>query len=79
MSRFRFYVLIDQERCKGCELCVKFCPRGVLRISEALNSFGRHPAEVANADACTGCGACAAMCPDACIEIWRAEAAQAQA
>ena len=31
-------VLIDDERCKECSLCVNACPFGVLRISERINT-----------------------------------------
>lgn len=35
---------IDEDRCKGCGLCVEFCPFGHLRIDEHLNVAGYHPA-----------------------------------
>lgn len=38
--------VIDHERCKGCGLCVEFCPFGHLRVDEKLNLAGYHPAEV---------------------------------
>jgi 2-oxoglutarate ferredoxin oxidoreductase subunit delta len=38
--------VIDRERCKGCGLCVEFCPFGHLRVDEELNLAGYHPAEV---------------------------------
>ncbi len=37
---------IDREHCKGCGLCVEFCPFGHLRIDEELNVAGYHPAQV---------------------------------
>ena len=30
-------VVIDAERCKGCELCVKYCPKQCLSIADATN------------------------------------------
>ena len=67
----RFRVIINQEHCKACGLCIEFCPKDVLGISEQRNSAGFHPVEVKDQDSCTGCTQCALMCPDACIEIYR--------
>jgi len=36
--------VVDEDRCKGCGLCVEFCPFGHLRIDEHLNVSGYHPA-----------------------------------
>jgi 2-oxoglutarate ferredoxin oxidoreductase subunit delta len=62
---------IKKDRCKGCAYCVQFCPKGVLRLSETLNSRGIHCVEISNIDKCTGCGICALMCPDVCMEIYK--------
>ncbi len=51
-------VLVYDRWCKGCGICVEFCPRKVLRLSEA----GK--AEVVAADRCTRCGLCEMLCPD---------------
>lgn len=42
--------VVDHERCKGCGLCVEFCPFGHLRVDEDLNLAGYHPAEVETAE-----------------------------
>jgi len=67
----RFRVIINQEHCKACGLCIEFCPKDVLGASEQRNRAGFHPVEVKDQDSCTGCTQCALMCPDACIEIYR--------
>ena len=36
-------VVIDEERCKGCELCATACPRRLLVVSNRLNSKGYRP------------------------------------
>lgn len=66
-------VFIDQERCKGCELCTIVCPRNVLTIdTHILNSRGYHPAYLdESADTCTGCAVCAVICPEVCIDVLR--------
>lgn len=67
------YVVIDTERCKGCQLCIVFCPKGVLKPASDINHMGYTPAEVnvETARDCTGCAICALMCPDVAITIHR--------
>ncbi|MBP8949879.1 MAG: 4Fe-4S binding protein, partial [Candidatus Promineofilum sp.] len=36
-------VVIDIERCKGCELCRDACPQDVLALAEELNAKGYRP------------------------------------
>lgn len=64
-------VVIHAERCKQCMLCVRFCPRDCLRVSNETNSKGYHPVEQHDEDACTGCAVCALVCPSVCIEVYR--------
>ena len=65
----RFFVNIDRERCKGCELCVAVCPKKVLAMSPRMNVRGHHYADVVAPDACIGCLQCTDICPDAAIEV----------
>jgi 2-oxoglutarate ferredoxin oxidoreductase subunit delta len=69
----KFGVTIDRERCKGCVLCVAYCPHTVLQMSKTLNSRGCHFAEVLHPEACTGCKQCVLVCPDVAIEIEQPE------
>jgi len=62
-------VKIDRNRCKGCRLCITFCPKKNLKTDTQLNEIGIFPAVVCVAEECTGCGLCYVMCPEACIEI----------
>ena len=65
-------VVIDEDRCKGCGLCVAFCPQQVLRLAEGrFNTKGYTPVEVANPAACTGCAMCALVCPDVVFTVYR--------
>ncbi len=57
-------VVIIEDRCKGCEFCVVYCPRDVLRISESFNAKGYHPPEVADESQCVNCHFCEVICPD---------------
>ncbi len=63
-------IVINTERCKGCGLCVKVCPRNTIVMSEHSNKAGYFPA-VAGADGCTGCAMCAIICPEAIIEVYK--------
>ena len=62
-------VVIDVERCKGCELCVPACPPKVLRMSTSTNAKGFHVPELY--PGCTGCTACQIVCPDFVFEVFR--------
>ena len=70
-------ISIESELCKGCELCVHFCPKGLIRMSSRFNSRGYRVSEVSsNGDSddkpkCTGCALCARICPDVAIKVWR--------
>ncbi len=66
-------ILIDQDRCKGCELCTIFCPQNVIKMDVAeLNAKGYHPAVLVDPEGqCTGCAVCAVICPDVCITVYR--------
>ncbi|MCC8176176.1 MAG: 4Fe-4S binding protein [Bacteroidales bacterium] len=66
-------VVINEERCKGCDLCVVACPVTVLALkAKEVNDRGYHFAFAENPDACIGCAQCAAVCPDGCITVYRA-------
>lgn len=66
-------IAIDEERCKGCLLCVAACPKGIIAASSRFNAKGYKVAEVPEADMekCTGCASCAQVCPDVAITVWR--------
>lgn len=66
-------VIIDVARCKGCELCVHFCPPKVLAMSSTLNPLGFYPAMLVDDERCTSCAACAIVCPDTAITVFKAE------
>jgi Fe-S-cluster-containing hydrogenase component 2 len=30
-------IVVDEERCKGCELCIPACPKHIMVMSEKFN------------------------------------------
>ncbi len=63
-------ITINELLCKGCEMCVNACPKGLLALSKTkINAKGYHPAEMTDQSKCTGCKSCATMCPDIAITI----------
>ena len=69
MGKNGVVVKIDREKCKGCMLCVRFCPFRVLEAAQEVNKRGTKYAVAAHPDKCTGCGVCYIMCPDCAVEI----------
>ena len=61
--------VIENDRCKGCGLCVIVCPKKVLEISEKVNTKGYFPAYQARPEDCIYCAMCCTMCPDVAITI----------
>ena len=37
-------IVIDRERCKGCQLCIEVCPNLKIEVDKALNKKGYSPA-----------------------------------
>lgn len=71
------HIVVDSERCKGCELCLAACPQKVIGFSSSLNSRGYRPITYHDSSAaCTGCALCAVVCPEACITVYREKAAR---
>lgn len=56
-------VRIKPDQCKGCELCIEFCPTRVLARSKDFNVKGYHYPVVANDD-CINCRLCVTICPE---------------
>lgn len=63
----KYTIKINKDWCKGCELCVAFCPRNVLEIGKDRK------AEPAREEDCTGCLVCEYKCPDFAITVLRIE------
>lgn len=65
-------IIVDEKICKGCGLCVKACPFGIIALSkDKINAKGYHPAKLVVPEKCTACQSCATMCPDTAITVER--------
>ncbi|GIX47470.1 MAG: ferredoxin [Candidatus Tectimicrobiota bacterium] len=72
MAKTRGTIVIEPERCKGCDICVAFCPPQVLRLSRRRNSLNHRVVELFDPAGCTGCEICARVCPDlAIVAVYR--------
>jgi 2-oxoglutarate ferredoxin oxidoreductase subunit delta len=72
MAKITGDIVIDIERCKGCEVCTTACPQEVIAMSKEVNSKGYNYAIKVNAN-CVGCANCAVVCPDGVITVYRAK------
>jgi 2-oxoglutarate ferredoxin oxidoreductase subunit delta len=64
-------VKVSCDRCKGCELCVLYCPKKILHMSSNTNAKGYHFPEWTDGEACTGFKTCATMCPEVALEVYK--------
>lgn len=71
MAKVKGVIVVDVERCKGCEVCIPSCPTDVIGMANEVNKKGYRYAFMKNADACTGCSNCAIVCPDGVITVYR--------
>jgi 2-oxoglutarate ferredoxin oxidoreductase subunit delta len=55
--------VINIAWCKGCGICVAFCPTQALSMTNADKARLSHP------ENCTSCGMCELRCPDLAIEL----------
>ena len=62
-------VRIGKNRCKGCYLCIAFCPKKNIRVDSQLNESGIFAAVIVDGKNCIGCGMGFQVCPEAWIEI----------
>ncbi len=64
-------ILVANERCKGCGLCIDACQPGALALDAgSVNAMGHHPVQLVDPGACTSCAKCARMCPDAALTVF---------
>ncbi|MEW6102003.1 MAG: 4Fe-4S dicluster domain-containing protein [Candidatus Omnitrophota bacterium] len=64
-------IKINKDRCKGCQLCLIFCPKGFITLEAKLNKKGLKTAKFKEGSECSACCMCAMICPECCIEVWK--------
>ena len=62
-------IVIDDRFCKGCGICIRFCPKHSLEISKEVNSRGYYMPYVVDASVCSDCRQCQMLCPDFAIYV----------
>ncbi len=71
MAKFRGSIVVEIDRCKGCELCKFACPVNVIEMTSEVNSKGYNYAYMVQPELCIGCADCAIVCPDGVITVYR--------
>lgn len=75
MAKRKGAIVVDEDRCKGCNLCTIACPLHLIQLSSTVNHKGYNYAQQNDPElACTACTACATVCPDGSITVYRAQA-----
>ena len=71
MSKIIGAIVVDQDACKGCGICVSICPTKVIALNPGVNGRGYHYAGMVEGIECIGCANCQSVCPDSCITVYR--------
>jgi len=63
LSKNHLSIEINRDYCKGCGICVAFCPKRVLGMDD------HEKAVVEDLEKCNACRLCELRCPDIAIEV----------
>jgi len=62
-------IIINEDWCKGCNICIKRCPVDALEESDTLNRRGVHPPRLKKDNSCNYCRLCELLCPDLALTV----------
>ena len=72
MSKIKGAIVVNADRCKGCQLCIVACPKHVIALAQKkVNVHGYPYVEALHPDDCIGCASCGIVCPDGCIIVYK--------
>jgi len=71
MAKIKGAIVVDVERCKGCQVCNPACLQDVLAMTKEVNGKGYNYSYMKNPEDCTGCANCAVVCPDGVITVYK--------
>lgn len=63
-SKQRTSIVINEDWCKACGICVEFCPKGIIRSAERTGK-----PVITDASLCIRCKLCEIRCPDFAISV----------
>ena len=62
-AKKQWRIEISETLCKGCNICVDFCPTDTLEMTGPVVT-------IRDIDVCTGCQLCDLRCPDFAIQVF---------
>jgi 2-oxoglutarate ferredoxin oxidoreductase subunit delta len=62
-------IIINEDWCKGCNICIDRCPLGALEESDKLNRRGVRPPRLKEENDCNYCRLCELLCPDLALAV----------
>lgn len=63
MAENSLHPIVTLKKCKGCMICIAFCPKKVFSANRDMKPIIERPED------CVGCRQCEYRCPDFAIEL----------
>ncbi|MDF2572140.1 MAG: 4Fe-4S binding domain protein [Sporomusa sp.] len=63
---------VKPKLCKGCGICVHFCPKSILDLDDMGKIYIKDP------ENCIVCGQCELRCPDYAVKVTKEEKIKAE-